>query len=64
MAVIRRLAWGLLLLAVHAVAWGHGVAEGDKGYVEQAAGVHLIAFTYLGAKRMVIGYDHCCSSSG
>ena len=56
--MIRRLAWGLLLLAFHAVAWGHGVAEGDKGYVEQAAGVHLVAFTYLGAKHMVTGYDH------
>ena len=56
--MIARLAWGVLLLAFHAVAWGHGVAEGDKGYVEQAAGVHLVAFTYLGAKHMVTGYDH------
>lgn len=56
--MIRRLAWGLMLLAFHAVAWGHGVAEGDKGYVEQATGVQLIAFIYLGAKHMVTGYDH------
>jgi hypothetical protein len=46
---------GLLLAAgVHA----HGVADGDKGYIQEISGVHLVAFVYLGAKHMVTGYDH------
>ena len=36
----------------------HAVAEGDKGYILEITGVHLIPFTYLGAKHMVTGYDH------
>ena len=39
-------------------AFAHGVAEGDKGYIQEIAGVHLLAFVYLGAKHMVTGYDH------
>ncbi len=46
----------LLLLCVSAFA--HGVAEGDKGYIQEISGVHLLAFIYLGAKHMVTGYDH------
>ncbi|CAM3685394.1 HupE/UreJ family protein [Parendozoicomonas haliclonae] len=38
--------------------FAHAVAEGDKGYIQEISGVHLIAFTYLGAKHMVTGYDH------
>jgi len=38
--------------------WAHGVAEGDKGYIEQASGPQIAAFIYLGAKHMVTGYDH------
>ena len=34
------------------------MADDDKAYFEQAAGVNLIPFTYLGAKHMVTGYDH------
>jgi len=48
----------LLCLAVSGVALAHGVADGDKGYIQEVAGVHLIPFTYLGAKHMVTGYDH------
>jgi len=40
--------------SVHA----HGVAEGDKLFIEQNSGMQLIAFAYLGAKHMVTGYDH------
>jgi hypothetical protein len=36
----------------------HGVAAGDKGYIQAIFGVHLIPFAYLGAKHMVTGYDH------
>ena len=40
------------------VAMAHGVAEGDKGYIQEITGVHLLPFVYLGAKHMVTGYDH------
>lgn len=46
-----------LLLLVSAAA-AHAVAEGDKGYIQEITGVHLIPFIYLGAKHMVTGYDH------
>lgn len=46
----------LLLLAGTAAA--HAVAEGDKGYIQEISGIHLIPFIYLGAKHMVTGYDH------
>ena len=49
---------GLLLLFAHTLVFAHGVAEGDKGFIEQATGTQLIPFTYLGAKHMVTGYDH------
>ena len=39
-------------------ALAHGVAAGDKGYIQEIVGVHLIPFAYLGAKHMVTGYDH------
>ena len=39
-------------------AFAHAVAEGDKGYIQETTGVHLIPFIYLGAKHMVTGYDH------
>jgi hypothetical protein len=51
----------VLLLAaagVAAEAFAHGVAEGDKGYIQEISGVHLMSFLYLGAKHMVSGYDH------
>jgi hypothetical protein len=47
-----------LLLIVSFAAGAHGVAEDDKGFIEQAAGMQLIPYTYLGAKHMVTGYDH------
>ena len=39
-------------------AWAHAVAEGDKGYIQEITGVHILPFIYLGAKHMVTGYDH------
>jgi HupE / UreJ protein len=36
----------------------HGVAAGDKGFIQQSSGILLIPFAYLGAKHMVTGYDH------
>lgn len=46
------------LLAFANGALAHAVAEGDKGYILEISGVHLLPFTYLGAKHMVTGYDH------
>lgn len=51
--------WVLLcLLVLSASAMAHGVAEGDKGYIQEITGVHLLPFIYLGAKHMLTGYDH------
>jgi hypothetical protein len=47
-----------LLMAFGADANAHGVAEGDKGYIQEITGTNLLPFMYLGAKHMVTGYDH------
>ena len=53
------LATGVLaLLSMPAEALAHGVAAGDKGYIQSVSGVLTIPFAYLGAKHMVTGYDH------
>ena len=39
-------------------ALAHNVTEGDKGYIQEIVGSHLVPFLYLGAKHMVTGYDH------
>jgi hypothetical protein len=39
-------------------ALAHGVAAGDKGYLQTVSGILPIPFAYLGAKHMVTGYDH------
>ena len=39
-------------------ALAHGVAKGDKGYIQSTSGVLLLPFAYLGAKHMVTGFDH------
>lgn len=51
------LALVLLLPGVKDVL-AHAVAEGDKGYIKEITGVHLLPFAYLGAKHMITGYDH------
>ena len=48
----------VLLLAAAGDVLAHAVAEGDKGYIQEVSGVHLIPFMYLGAKHMATGYDH------
>src|SRR5688572_29198280 len=55
------LASALALLALAgfpADALAHGMAAGDKGYLQEVSGVLLVPFVYLGAKHMVTGYDH------
>lgn len=46
------------VLSSMGTAIAHGVAEGDKGYIQEVSGVLLLPFAYLGAKHMVTGYDH------
>lgn len=48
----------LLMIGVVPTAFSHGVAESDALFIEQATGVQLIPYIYLGAKHMVTGYDH------
>src|SRR5688500_2373503 len=52
------LALGFAVLLLPGELLAHGVAAGDKGYIQSIVGVHLIPFAYLGAKHMVTGYDH------
>lgn len=56
LAILAAAAGAVLLLPSVAVA--HGVASGDKGYLQEVSGVLLAPFAYLGAKHMVTGYDH------
>lgn len=49
---------GVYLMLMPTPLWAHGVAEGDGYFIEQAEGVLLLPFIYLGAKHMVTGYDH------
>jgi hypothetical protein len=48
----------LLLQGAFSEALAHGVAEGDKGYIQETSGFLFWPFVYLGAKHMVTGYDH------
>lgn len=45
-------------------ALAHAVADGDKGYIQEITGVHLVPFAYLGAKHMITGYDHLLFLAG
>jgi hypothetical protein len=47
-----------MVLACPGLAEAHGVAVGDKGYIQEVSGFLLFPFIYLGAKHMVTGYDH------
>jgi hypothetical protein len=53
-----------LLAALAAEGLAHAVAEGDKGYIQEITGVHIVPFIYLGAKHMVTGYDHLLFLAG
>ncbi len=46
------------ILLLVSTGFAHGVAEGDKGYIQEISGVNLLPFIYLGAKHMFTGYDH------
>lgn len=48
----------VLAMACGGEAFAHAVAQGDKGYIQEIYGTHLIPFAYLGAKHMATGYDH------
>lgn len=54
----------LLSLIISTVAHAHGVADGDKGYIQEISGTHLLPFVYLGGKHMVTGYDHLLFLAG
>ncbi|WP_246616504.1 HupE/UreJ family protein [Thaumasiovibrio subtropicus] len=56
--VVLLLASLTLLTLFSSNTFAHAVAEGDKGYIQEITGVHLIPFAYLGAKHMVTGFDH------
>ncbi|MCC6075172.1 HupE/UreJ family protein [Pseudomonas sp. GCM10022188] len=49
---------GALLCLLIPEALAHGVAAGDKGFIQESSGVMLLPFAYLGAKHMITGYDH------
>jgi hypothetical protein len=53
-----RCAWLTVWLLSTPLAWGHAVTQGDKGYIQEISGVHLLPYLYLGAKHMMTGYDH------
>ncbi|MCM2329324.1 MAG: HupE/UreJ family protein [Lysobacter sp.] len=61
---MRAFAGALLCLLFSATVSAHGVAEGDKGYIQEISGTHLVPFAYLGAKHMVTGYDHLLFLAG
>ena len=60
LAVLALMGVSLSLIASELVgpAFAHGVAAGDKGYIQETSGVLFLPFVYLGAKHMVTGYDH------
>ncbi len=55
---LRLLLLLLLLITPAQQLLAHAVTSGDKGYIQEITGQHLIPFMYLGAKHMVTGYDH------
>lgn len=48
----------MVLALLPSMLYAHGVATGDKGFIQESSGILLIPFAYLGAKHMVTGYDH------
>lgn len=55
---MRTVLYVLASLLFATAAYAHGVTAGDKGYIQEIDGVHLLPFAYLGAKHMITGYDH------
>lgn len=54
----------IALLLAMPEAFAHGVASGDRGFIEQSSGALPGPFIYLGAKHMVTGYDHLLFLAG
>jgi hypothetical protein len=55
--------WAVFAILAVSLLWAgaalaHAVTLGDKGYIQEITGPHIIPFLYLGAKHMVTGYDH------
>ena len=46
------------MLVIPEPVLAHGIASGDKGYIQESSGILPAPFIYLGAKHMVTGYDH------
>ena len=44
--------------------YAHGVSDGDALFIQQASGLQLFPFAYLGAKHMLTGYDHLLFLTG
>jgi len=57
LAMATSMALGVLLL-ISADAFAHAVTQGDKGFIQEISGPHVLPFAYLGAKHMMTGYDH------
>ena len=55
---LLRIAAVMLFATAATEAWAHAVTPGDKGYIQEIFGVHIVPFLYLGAKHMVTGADH------
>ena len=53
-----KLLLALFITLVSPTLFAHGVAEGDKGYIQEIYGIHVIPFIYLGAKHMVLSLIH------
>jgi hypothetical protein len=52
--------WAMLAILALSLLWAgaalaHAVTLGDKGYIQEIIGPHIIPFVYLGAKHMVTG---------
>jgi len=64
--VLRLVALGILLFALLGSAdlLAHSVDEDDKAFIQQAQGLQIIPYIYLGAKHMVTGYDHLLFLAG
>lgn len=54
----KHLILALVGCALGSQAMAHGVTPDDQSFLQNASGLHLLPFMYLGAKHMVTGYDH------
>jgi hypothetical protein len=54
----------MLFTGLASSSFAHGVSDGDALFIEQASGMQLFPFAYLGAKHMVTGYDHLLFLTG